>query len=447
MDKRVNIALIGEVLVDVALTPYGYENKLRFGGIFHAARTLWALNIDYDLFYFAPEYLKMSIENYAIGHGAKSVTQIGFVNGAPNIILIDDATESGNQGYDLLLRDEYNCTIDLTKLHKAIRDRNFSDVVIFPGGYDLGGILAICKEIESKIHIDIAYNVVNLNRLDVLEKKFETIFLSTSSELFLIQYQENLHSLKKDLLKSYCHRFVFKENRGGTRIFESSQEDAPIYIDSQTRPIVHSVGVGDCFNLAAVSLKHTIPVKPAFTYASWIAAEYASTTYIDDFKRECHRILAMEPEKIVSISGVSIPWEERSSFNIYIAAPDFDYINKTKIELIVDKLKYHNFVPRLPVREHGQLKMKATKDEKLNLLNKDMQLIKECKMVLAVLIGDDPGTLIEIGFAAALKIPVIVYDPYCRAHNLMLTELPQLVSSNIDSIIAEVFTLASRAKR
>jgi hypothetical protein len=57
---------------------------------------------------------------------------------------------------------------------------------------------------------------------------------------------------------------------------------------------------------------------------------------------------------------------------------------------------------------------------------------------------DDPGTLIEIGLALERNMPTLVYDPYGRASNLMLTQLPNVVSSDLDEVIAGVFTLASK---
>ena len=361
-----------------------------------------------------------------------------------NLIIIAEATESGDQGYDLILRDEYNCQHDDNLFQKALADYSYSDIFIFPGNYNLEKILIKCRKVESELHIDIAYNISSLNQLNLLQRKFNSIFLSTSSKVFLDNYNGSVDLIKDDLLKNYCDCFVFKENRGGTRVFESSNNNCPIYIESQTRPIVHSVGAGDCFNLVFVGLKNSVPRESAFYYASWIAAEYASTTYIDDFKRGCGRILSIPSDKIVNIPGISLPWEKRPSFNIYIAAPDFDYVDKTEIELIVEKLKYHNFSPRLPVREHGQMSLGAPEADKQKLFNMDVSLIDECSLVLAVLIGDDPGTYIEIGLAAGLKIPVIVYDPYQRAKNLMLTQLPQLVTNNVDSIISEIFTIASQ---
>jgi nucleoside 2-deoxyribosyltransferase len=64
--------------------------------------------------------------------------------------------------------------------------------------------------------------------------------------------------------------------------------------------------------------------------------------------------------------------------------------------------------------------------------------------MIAVLIFNDPGTLIEIGIAVERGIPVIVYDPYGLADNLMLTQLPKLVSNDLDAVISATFEQASK---
>ena len=46
--------------------------------------------------------------------------------------------------------------------------------------------------------------------------------------------------------------------------------------------------------------------------------------------------------------------------------------------------------------------------------------------------------------AAQRQLPVIVYDPYQRANNCMLTELPTLVSHDLDVVISEVFNQYSK---
>ena len=81
----------------------------------------------------------------------------------------------------------------------------------------------------------------------------------------------------------------------------------------------------------------------------------------------------------------------------------------------------------------------ANKARKQELVSRDLDLLNECSMVVGVLLYDDPGTLIEIGYAKAKNIPTLVYDPYHIASNCMLTELPDLVSSDLDEIITEVF--------
>jgi nucleoside 2-deoxyribosyltransferase len=64
--------------------------------------------------------------------------------------------------------------------------------------------------------------------------------------------------------------------------------------------------------------------------------------------------------------------------------------------------------------------------------------------MVAVLSLADPGTLIEIGVAAASNIPVIVYDPLHLAENVMLTEAPCALSDRLDSVIAAVFREAAK---
>jgi nucleoside 2-deoxyribosyltransferase/sugar/nucleoside kinase (ribokinase family) len=444
MNQNPKFCLIGEVIVDVTLTSPVQQNKMRLGGIFHAARTLWAMGVSYDLLYIAPDYLSDQIEVYAIAHGAASTTHVGTVKGSPNVILINDPTEAGDQGYELLLRDAYQCIFDSDKLDAHLTKGDITDIVIFPGGFDLPFVLTACQQTRAKVHIDIANAVADVDELTALGKKYDTIILSTSSKLFLDMYNKSVTLVRDVLLGPLCNNFLFKENRGGARFFQESDPDTPIQVDAQVRSIVHSVGVGDCFNVVFCALSHKFSQKAALTYASWIAAEYAFTTYPDDFKRECQRVLTIPADQIVLTPGVSLPWDVRPAVQIYVAAPDFDFIDTTAIKRLVDSLRYHNFTPRLPIQENGQMGVNATKERRQALFQADMKLLSVCQLVVAVLIGNDPGTLIEIGLAAGLKKPVIVYDPYNKAENLMLTELPQLVSPNLDEVIAQVFVIAAR---
>jgi hypothetical protein len=56
MGQSSNLLLIGQVFVDVTLGSAGEQIKLRLGGIFHAARAVWAMGVPYVLAYVAPDY-------------------------------------------------------------------------------------------------------------------------------------------------------------------------------------------------------------------------------------------------------------------------------------------------------------------------------------------------------------------------------------------------------
>lgn len=312
------ILLIGDICVDVILTHPIKENSMRLGGIMHAARTLWALGISYDLAYVAPQYLFEQIDDYAKKHSASAICNIGIVNSAPNVAIIAEPTESGPQGYEVLLRESYKAEIDREALETAVNDSSITDIMIFPGDYNLELILGACSQSKAKIHIDIAHGIKNVEMLDFLGKKFDTGITSTSSDLFINQYESSVTKLCQGLMGRYFETFLFKENRGGARLFIEHDLSKSINVGAQVHPIVHSIGVGDCFNSAYIALSHKRDQATALTYASWIAGEYASTTYPDDFKKRCDRVMMLSPEEIVELKGISVPWELRPSFNMVV---------------------------------------------------------------------------------------------------------------------------------
>src|SRR5207237_400249 len=103
---------------------------------------------------------------------------------------------------------------------------------------------------------------------------------------------------------------------------------------------------------------------------------------------------------------------------------------------------YHNFSPHRPIQENGQMGENASAAQRQNLFNEDMKLLERCHLVVAVLSYDDPGTLIEIGLAAAKGKPVLVFVPRGMPENLMLTQLPHLITQEQDELIDNVFQLA-----
>jgi hypothetical protein len=252
-----------------------------------------------------------------------------------------------------------------------------------------------------RIYLDAAYDVKDVTHLrKSLGRKFESLILSTSSDLFLDSFDGNINHLFESITKGEIAKtLLFKENRGGSRLF--SEDGSVKSVGAQLRPIVHSVGVGDVYNVVFAALRsNSFSDEEALAYASFIAAEYASTTYPDDFKTAVQNSLKIARQDAVRLKGVILPWEKRKQTQVYIAAPDFDYMNRQPIEDVFKALKYHNFSPRRPVKENGQIKPEDSASRRFDVFNQDMKLLNECHILVAVLIDNDPGTFIEIGLSS-----------------------------------------------
>lgn len=445
MSAKTKVCIIGQALVDVTFLGIENEPKLRLGGIAHAGRALWALNTPYVMAYCAPQYLDDQVLEFASGH-AGTAQKIGEVIGCPNVVTVGEPTEAGQQRYEYLLRDEQKTSINEEALRILCEDSEITDFLVFPGGFPLEPVLRLIGGTKAGIHIDMNFEPDDTKVLASLGRPFDTLILSTSSDAFLKRYGGAIDALRKEHLPAYGQALVFKENRGGSRFFSSYTDALPILIKAQNRHVLHSIGVGDCFDAVYVVCRHTMDNNVALSYASSIAAEYASTTHPDDFKAAASGVLQISKEDIVELAGVSLPWETRPECHIYIAAPDFNHVDRKPIERIIECLKYHNFSPRRPVIENGEMGKDADAQRRQRLCDADLQLMGECRLMIAVLLFNDPGTLIEIGLAVERGMPVLVYDPYNCADNLMLTQLPNLVSSNLDEIISGVFKYAALKK-
>jgi nucleoside 2-deoxyribosyltransferase len=433
---RKTICLIGDVIVDVSLKSKNIPLKMRLGGIVHAARALWALDIPYVIAYFAPSYLDSHIREYLDEFDCQGYFKLGDTTNCPNVMLIEEVKEVGDQGYEFLLRDNVSISYD----EDAINDISiYNDFLCISGNYDLVKIVNGLPK-HCRISLDVANNVEDISYFDGFKKRLDTVFISTSSSIFKRYYQPSGFNIDEffSLFKIVSQRIILKESRGGSRgyEFETSQF---VQIGSQTGKITHSVGVGDTYDATFIALVDKFGFAESLHYASWIAAEYAKTTYPDDFKKMVERVMKVSAQDLISLGGCILPWENRENGHIYIAAPDFNFVDIRPIDLVFSSLEYHNFKPHRPIKENGQMEANATEARKQDLFNADMELMDKCNMMIAVLLYDDPGTLIEIGIAAERKMPVFVYDPYNRASNCMLTQLPDLVSGDADEIISAVF--------
>jgi nucleoside 2-deoxyribosyltransferase len=436
MNKESKICLIGDIFVDVTKNA-NRGTKLRFGGIVHSARTLWALNIPYDVGYFAPAYLDKQVVNYLTHHGCLNAFKIGDISGTPNVMLIQEEKEIGDQGYEYILRDAFELQYLVDGMSKAAQGP-YENYLLISGNYD---IVEVVGNLKGNIHIDVANNIKTIDVLKSITTCLSTIFVSSSSDIFKNHFNDDFMKFVGEF-EGLTSELVLKENRGGSRSYNYLSKK--LYLaHSQPRNIAHSVGVGDAFDAAYVSGLFSEQIEKN-VFSSWIAAEYAVTSFPDDFKLGVSRVLKSDIKDLINLPGISLPWEKRRPFNIYIAGPDFSFVDTHYIEIIDSALRYHNFSPRRPIKENGQMEEHATTARKRELVAKDLQLLEECFLVVAVILYDDPGTLIEIGYARAKGVPTIVYDPYSIARNCMLTELPDLLTADLDEVVTEVFIQSAK---
>jgi len=127
--------------------------------------------------------------------------------------------------------------------------------------------------------------------------------------------------------------------------------------------------------------------------------------------------------------------------SVYIAAPDFAGRDVANIDAVEGALKYHNFRPRRPVQEIGQLPDGATEADRATVCDADLAIIESSSALVGVYDGDDPGTLVEVGFAAGRGIPTLLFDPSHRARNPMLTGIVNRVTHTLDELILEIFRI------
>ncbi|WP_287208676.1 nucleoside 2-deoxyribosyltransferase [Mesorhizobium sp.] len=431
--------LVGEVFVDFTLTAPGTENKLRLGGVAHAARGFWALGVPFSAAVILPDYLVDSTRTYFEALGCVDVHVLGIVIGAPNVTVIVDATEVADQEYDTLLRDGKIVRLSTTRLGGPEAD----EILLFPGTYDLKAVCSILPK-EARLHIDVAYDVRAPVDITGLPQAVETVLISTSSELFRSVHSDGIAGLVKAFSSSKPSTVILKENRGGARLISASSGEVEA-LPAQLGTTVNSVGVGDVFAAAYVVHidKGSIEAGWRATYAS---AAYSQTTHPDLFRTYVRRDLKLSLDEMRELWGTFLPWERRQDLSIYLAAPDFAAADRMAIDRALASLQYHNFRVRRPVAENGELPPGSDAAALAKTYKADCDLLKQCQLVFAVPTGRDPGTLVEIGLAIEAGIPVVVFDPAGENANTMVMAGSAHYSGDLDSCLNAVFRLLGEGR-
>lgn len=439
MDKK-KILIIGEVFIDTYLDILTERGPLsRLGGIFHTARACAAANIDYALAYYAPDYLDKDINFYSLKLNSKGCFKLGSIDRTPNVMLINESKEIGSQGYHNIIKDQA-LFIDRDNIIDIINNINPTDILIYPGRYNVNKFFYDFKNHKRKIHIDFHYDSDNI--LDSNNICIESIILSTSSAFFKEKCKNNLQDAISFFAKNNVNTLLLKENRGGSTCYSFLMDkyyEAPAY----NSIAMHSVGVGDAYNAIFISDFFEEEIEKRMKLAAICASKYAETMSFDKFI--CNfRIVLENANQMITMEGTKLSWDERNKYKIYIAGPDFPDVDTRFLDILSECLTYHNFTISLPIRENGLVKQSMTKNDEDIIYNKDIRLLDECDILIAVLLYNDPGTLVELGMFNKMNKPTIIFDPYNICTNMFVRHTPTYLCKNMEDVIDATFQCLKR---
>jgi hypothetical protein len=429
------ILIIGEVFVDTHLDIIGKNGPLlRLGGIFHSARALSSFRLNYAMAYFAPAYLDDDINYWSCFLKTKGCFKLGNINKAPNTMLIHESKEAGEQGYYNILKDqaEYINEKNIVDIIKIVKP---TDIIIFPGRYDNNLVMDGLNDFNGRIHIDFHYDSANI--LTSVKREIETIILSTSSCFFKNICNGKLDGIIEYFSKYTVNYFLVKENRGGSYCYsiknQKTLESVSYYV-----PTMHSVGVGDVYNSIFISALFKDNISKKMRLAALCAAKYAETMDYDKFNTNVQLIIN-NIDELDQLKGIRLSWQNRGEKNIYLAAPDFPEVDITPLNRLNDCLLYHNFKTRLPIRENGLASKSLKYEEELAFYNSDIQLLNTCDLLIAVILYNDPGTLVELGMFKQTGKPTIIYDPFKYCENMFVRHTPNYLCRTIPDVIESTY--------
>jgi nucleoside 2-deoxyribosyltransferase len=240
----------------------------------------------------------------------------------------------------------------------------------------------------------------------ILNKK-EALALSESNSSDLIEIGHSLLKTEK------AEVVVIKNGPQGALVFEDGLvKEIPVFETKSVWPI----GTGDIFS-AVFAWKWIIEKNSSFDSA------YQASKYVSQFCESPQFPLVLEKESYIELE------KPKPNKLIYLAGPFFSFgqrflINEFRIALI----EFGNEVFS-PYHDAGVLDDNCSISEIKDVAKLDLQNISNCDTLLAVLTGNDAGTLFEIGYARALNKKIILFS-----ENMNRVDLTMFVGSDCEII-------------
>lgn len=235
-------------------------------------------------------------------------------------------------------------------------------------------------------------------------------YVLNEHEILALTLSETIDAAANSLLRDTATEVVVvKRGPFGAQVFEKGGQKT--HIPSYRSDTVFKIGSGDVFTAIFAGSWADRGINPiaAAEYASRATAYYVNT-----------RNLVIPPATDLAelrpiIVGHKIP-------KIYLAGPFFTISNRWLVEEALHSIEAIGVSVFSPLHDVGF-------GNHIEVATKDLDGLKDCTAVLALLDGEDPGTLFEIGYARRSNIPVIAFG-----ENLKTSDLTMFVGSGCEFV-------------
>ncbi|MEW6048507.1 MAG: PfkB family carbohydrate kinase [Bacillota bacterium] len=328
------------------------------------------------------------------------------------------------------------CTI---KCHEygAFTDREFEQTASFLLGSRARGVLVYPEYIDFLPYLGAAELIaVDLQYLppERREAALERATVAFGSE-GLFKQDRGLVDRLVDWAASRPDRiFVHRFGPGGSRIFTGGKIFEICAFDIALRD---SVGAGDVYNAAFLAARiQGFPFDECGEVAA-AAAALQCDRYAHGITEDAIRHIRADAPRTFC------PPEVRARCKVYLAGPFFDEGQVWVIDRIQRLLSHHGFQVFSPMHDAG-VAGEESSDEAI--FSTDVAALSESDMVLAVLDGEDPGTMWECGYAYARGKPVLAYcTGQLSGLNLITrTAIGPPVASNLRQLLLGAMKMCSK---
>jgi sugar/nucleoside kinase (ribokinase family)/nucleoside 2-deoxyribosyltransferase len=242
----------------------------------------------------------------------------------------------------------------------------------------------------------------NINRLQLDELPVATrIYLANLEEMRAEANRERYVEALAEQPAAGFDAALIKCGRWGTvAITSANRELVPAFLATPASVI----GSGDCF---AGAVAARLAQGDSLGQAAHVGAASASLFVERQSNTPSPALADGVAEVLKTRSRCAVDPVAVENLSVYLAGPWFttgESLLIGELEAVLENLGLTVISPR---RDIGQLPQNPTREEILAIGREDYAAVDECALVVAVLDGDDPGTLMEVGYAAKAGKPII----------------------------------------